>query len=79
MKRDELEKTRGRYKTNQLIRKKIDKILHDNAILFQNIGSESTPEEIKKAKNIEWRNLQLIKLLDYGFWKRVCPYSKNDM
>ncbi len=79
MTKDELKKTRGRYKTNKKIRNQIDRILHTNAMLFQNLGIDTTDREKTKIKKIEWDNLQMIKQLDFQFYKRVCPYPKNHL
>jgi len=77
---DELRKTNGRYKTNKLVRQKIDNILHQNAIAFQELGAENTQEDYYKLKKQEWKNLQRIKELDYAFYKLVCPYNRpNDL
>ena len=77
---DELRKTNGRYKTNKLVRKKIDYILHQNAKAFQELGAENPQEDYTKLKKQEWKNLQAIKELDYSFYKLVCPYNRpNDL
>lgn len=52
------------YQDNQLHRKKIDSVLHENVKLFQNLGSESTREERLLAKDKEKEALESIKHLD---------------
>tara|TARA_R100000656_G_scaffold71159_2_gene53355 strand:+ start:574 stop:798 length:225 start_codon:yes stop_codon:yes gene_type:complete len=67
-----LEKTKGRYYTNKRIRRLIDKILHTNAIMYQNMG---LGDDYNKARGKEKINLDAIKYLDYDFYKAICPYG----
>ena len=67
-----LERTKGRYYTNKSIRRQIDKILHRNAIMYQDLG---LGDDYRKAGRVERKNLDAIKYLDYEFYKAVCPYG----
>ena len=55
------------YHTNMEIRREIDRVLHENAILFQNTGTDSTYDEKQMAVNTEKRNLREIRHLDSVF------------
>ena len=59
-----------KYNTNKQIRGKIDKILHDCAVMFANVGTE-TPLDVGnriKAKQLERKKLDEIKILDKQFY-----------
>ena len=49
----------------------IDRYLHKMAMLFQNLGSESTPEERIYAKEEERRYLGMIAEIDMEYAKRL--------
>jgi len=49
----------------------IDKYLHKMAMLFQNLGSESTPEERIYAKEEERRYLGRIAEIDAEYAERL--------
>lgn len=44
--------------------KKIEKVLHLNALLFQNLGTDSTKKEIEAAKIQERKNLRKVREYD---------------
>ncbi len=52
------------YHENEEIRKEIDAILHENATLFQNIGTDSSKLERELAKAKEISNLKSVRDLD---------------
>jgi len=56
-----MEKT---YQTCKLIKTKIDNHLHEMAILFANLGTDSTQEEIKEAYLQESHLIDTIEELD---------------
>tara|TARA_Y100001973_G_scaffold100926_1_gene162964 strand:- start:600 stop:830 length:231 start_codon:yes stop_codon:yes gene_type:complete len=65
------------YFTNKKVRKKIDKILEQNASIWANLGTD-TPKDLKTRKEGEkqWRALSKeIKTLDEAFYKVICPYG----
>ena len=63
-----------KYKTNKSIRKKIDKILFENAQIWANLGTE-TPLDVGTRKK-KWKKLsKQIKELDEQFFNRICPYG----
>lgn len=55
------------YYNNDEIRKEIDDVLHENAILFQNIGTDSHISERFTAKDKEIENLKSVRDLDSEF------------
>ena len=56
---------------NQMRDSNIDKYLHEMAMLFQNLGIESTPEERIYAKEEERRYIRKIYDLDPEMGKRL--------
>ena len=57
----------GDYKTSKEVRNRIDEVLHKCAMLFQNLGSDSTREEKYNALAEERRLLESVKHLDPAF------------
>jgi hypothetical protein len=55
------------YYTDADVKKQIDEVLHQNAVIFQNLGSNSTKADISAAKVLERKNLRAIKHLDPDF------------
>ena len=49
----------------------IDIYLHKMAMLFQNLGLDSTPEERLYAKEEEFRNLGRIAEIDWEYAQRL--------
>lgn len=56
---------------NQMRDPNIDRYLHEMAMLFQNLGVESTPEERLYAKEEERRYIRKIYDLDPEMGKRL--------
>lgn len=57
------------YHTDSEIRRQIDKLLHKNSTIQSNLGTESTPEERKEAKD-KWMELaRQIKSIDPKFYR----------
>ncbi len=52
------------YQTCKLIKNRIDLYLYEMAVLFANLGIESTPEEVKEAYRREAEYIELIVELD---------------
>ena len=66
-----------RYKSNKSIRKRIDKLLEENAHIWANLGTE-TPLDVGTRKKGEhkWRLIaKKIKALDEIFFNQICPYG----
>ena len=66
-----------RYKSNKSTRKKIDKLLKENAQIWANLGTE-TPLDVGTRKKGEYKWKQIakkIKELDEPFFSLVCPYG----
>ena len=55
------------YYSDPEVRAAIDEILHINAIIFQNLGVNSSKAEIRSARAKEKENLRSIKHLDKEF------------
>ena len=67
----------SKYKTNKTIRTKIDKLLIQNAEIWQNLGTE-TPLDVgtREKGDRRWKKLaKQIKELDERFFNRICPYG----
>ena len=68
---------KSKYDTNKRVRTKIDKLLHENAQIWANLGT-GTPLDVKTrdAGERKWKNLaKEIKKLDEDFFNRICPYG----
>jgi hypothetical protein len=52
------------YQTCKLIKNRIDLYLHEMAVLFANLGTDSTQEEVAEAYNREAEYIELIAELD---------------
>jgi hypothetical protein len=59
------------YKDNRETREAIDVVLKTNALLFVNLGIESTKKEREQAKVQERKNLRDIMELDRPFIKAL--------
>ena len=55
------------YRNSEIKRREIDGILHQCAVLFQNLGKESTKEERNAAEAEEIRLLKSVRYLDEEF------------
>ena len=55
------------YYSDPEVRAAIDEILHINAIIFQNLGVDSSKAEIRSARAKEKENLRSVKHLDKAF------------
>ena len=55
------------YYLDSEVRSSIDEILHINAIIFQNLGVNSSKAEIRSARAKEKENLRSVKHLDKEF------------
>ena len=64
------------YYSDANIRKKIDKLLHNNAVVQSNLGIDSTKEERKNAKKKTNRIKSDIKAMDKIFAEHCFP--END-
>ena len=59
------------YYTNEEAREKIDEVLEKNAIMFIQLGKDSTKEEIQEAKDKEQTRLKRVHHLDEVFINRM--------
>lgn len=59
------------YRDNEETRQAIDAVLKTNALLFVNLGIESTKQEREQAKIQERKNLRDIMELDRPFIKAL--------
>lgn len=60
-----------KYETNKLIRKKIDKLLHENHLIQQQIDKNTTPEEKKKINELSEIVFQKIKEIEPDYFERI--------
>lgn len=63
------------YNTNKEVRAKVDKYLHKMAMLFQNIGKDSTKEEVQQAYAMENIYIDMIADIDPEKAKSIRPYG----
>lgn len=52
------------YQTCKLIKNRVDLYLYEMAILFANLGTDSTQEEVAEAYKLEAEYIELIAELD---------------
>jgi hypothetical protein len=64
------------YFTDQAAKQAIDNVLHKNAIIFQNLGVNSTKKERDAAKVQERNNLREIQSIDPAFIKPLIAETK---
>ena len=77
MTRDITNKHQTKYRTNKTIHAKIDRLLHENAQIWSNLGTD-TPLDIGTREKGErkWKKLaKQIKELDEEFFNLICPYG----
>jgi hypothetical protein len=55
------------YYSNVEVKRQIDEVLHQNAMIFQQLGTGSSKSSIEAAKSQEKRNLKSIRHLDPSF------------
>ena len=65
------------YYTNKAIKEKIDKLLHQNSIIWSNLGTGSPIDYITREKGeAAWSVLATqIKEMDEVFYNSVCPHG----
>lgn len=63
------------YHTDPLIREEIDKVLHHNVKMFQNLGVSSTKSERNAVKVQERKNLRAVRDLDPEFIGSLLDHS----
>ena len=63
------------YHNCKFIKNQVDDLLHQMSILFQNLGTDSTPEEIRKAYEQENRLIDKIAELDSNKAQSIRPYA----
>lgn len=66
------------YSNNKEHKKIIDCVLHQNAQLFQNLGSDSSKTEYEKAKVAERQKLRRIRDIDPEKIDRLIKDSLDD-
>jgi len=70
-------KTNKRLKMSKIDNFKIDVLLHMNAIVMSNLGTDSTKEEKAYIKNIVKENNKKIKEINKEFFKTIDDGEKN--
>jgi len=65
------------YFTNKSVRAKIDKLLHENAVIWSNLGTGTTLDDRSRGEGEKsWAVIATkIKELDESFFNRICPYG----
>ena len=65
------------YYTNKNVRKKIDKLLHENSKIWSNLGTGTSLDfKSRKEGEKQWAKIaKKIKELDEMFFKIICPYE----
>lgn len=63
------------YRTCKLVREQIDLYLRDMAILFTNLGLDSTPEEVAEAYRKENEYIDKIAAIDPAKALSIRPYG----
>ena len=63
------------YRTCKMIKLQVDEILHEMAVLFTNLGKESTQEEIDRAYKLENKLIDKIAEIDPNKAMSIRPYE----
>lgn len=66
------------YYTDPNIKNQIDPILHQMAVVFANIGQDSTLKDVKDAYKKEWALMDQIEKIDPEFAKVIRPYNEQE-
>ena len=66
------------YYTDTDLRIKIDKQLHKMAMIESNLGTDSTPSEVKRAIKKKTTCMGKIKKLDLTFYKTIAPDEDDE-
>jgi hypothetical protein len=65
------------YYNDEVVRSKIDKLLHQNSILESALGKDSTKKELIKTKVKQEKLFDKIKDLDLEYYKILIPESER--
>jgi hypothetical protein len=60
-----------KYETNKAVRKRIDKLLHENHLIQQEIDKNTTPEEKKRINDLSEIVFQRIKEIEPSFFEKI--------
>ncbi len=63
------------YRTCKLVKIQVDELLHEMAVLFTNLGLESTQEEVDRAYRIENELIDKIAEIDPQKAMSIRPYE----
>ena len=63
------------YRTCKLIKLQVDELLHEMAVLFTNLGKDSTQEEIDRAYRLEYELIDKIAEIDPNKAMSIRPYE----
>lgn len=65
------------YYTNNLVRSKIDELLHENCVIWSNLGTGTTLDSKSREEGEKyWAKIaKEIKSLDEAFFNTVCPHG----
>ena len=60
-----------KYETNKTVRNRIDKLLHENHLIQQEIDKNTTPEEKKRINDLSEIVFQRIKEIEPNFFEKI--------
>ena len=60
-----------KYETNKAVRKRIDKLLHENHLIQQEIDKNTTPEEKEAINKLSEVVFQKIKEIEPNFFDKI--------
>jgi len=63
------------YRTCKMIKMQVDELLHEMAVLFANLGTESTKEEVDRAYKLENALIDKIAEIDPNKAMSIRPYE----
>lgn len=63
------------YRTCKMIKMQVDELLHEMAVLFTNLGTESTQEEVDRAYKLENALIDKIAEIDPNKAMSIRPYE----
>ena len=63
------------YRTCKMIKMQVDELLHEMAVLFTNLGTDSTQEEVDRAYKLENALIDKIAEIDPNKAMSIRPYE----
>tara|TARA_R110001606_G_scaffold219342_2_gene367196 strand:+ start:3976 stop:4197 length:222 start_codon:yes stop_codon:yes gene_type:complete len=66
------------YVTNKAIKRRIDEIQREMALIFASTGKDSTNDEMREAYRKEQDLMDKIKVFDPNYEKLIRPYGRKE-